>query len=88
MTVKIGNTTYNITDGVFNISLKAGSYTIQFIHSGYVTLSYQLTLNPGENKSLTVNLAKPYSDLIYYIVGGIAAVIVAGGAAFVIYRKK
>ena len=88
VTVKIGNTTYNITDGVFNISLKAGSYKIEFIHSGYVTLTYQLTLNAGENKNLTVSLTKPSSDIIYYIVGGIAAVVVAGGAAFAIYRKK
>lgn len=87
VTIKIGNSSYNITNGKFNFTLKAGTYNVEFIHSGYVTKTYQLTITAGEDKNLTVNLAKP-SDLLYYAIGGIVAVVVVGGAAFVVFRKK
>ena len=48
-------------------------------------------LTNGLRKKYDFVLSKPVIDSgisIYYIVGGIAAVVVAGGAAFAIYRKK
>ncbi len=88
VTIKIGNSSYNITDGKFNFTLKAGSYTVEFVHSGYVTKTYQLTITAGEDKNLTVSLARPFSDLVYYVIGGIAAAVVVGVSATVIFRRK
>ena len=88
VTIKIGNSSYNITNGHFNFTLKAGNYTVEFIHSGYDTKSYQVLLTQGENKSLSVKLVKPSDLVLYYVIGGIAAVAVVGGAAYIIMRRK
>ncbi|MDS0256871.1 hypothetical protein ApAK_04155 [Thermoplasmatales archaeon AK] len=87
VSIKIGNTTYNVTNGVYNLSIKAGNYTVQFIHSGYLTKTYSLTLTPGEEKNLSVVLAKPVNTL-YYVAGGIGAAAVIIGALVVIMRRK
>ena len=56
--VEKNNQTVNITTGITALRLPPGSYTIAVTAPGYMPKVEQVTLKPGENKTITVALQK------------------------------
>lgn len=79
----------NLTNGSFNISIKAGSYELIVNETGYNTYYLNFTVLPGQTEHVNVSLNRT-SNLTtgYYLIGGGAAVIAAVGIASVLYRRR
>lgn len=78
-----------------NESLKAGSYSIEVVHSGYVNYYNNISLSAGQYANVTANLNKPSSGGgllsgygLYYLVAGVVGAIIAGSAVFYYSKKR
>ncbi len=88
----INGVNYGMYNGSYNISLEAGSYVVEFEHSGYRNAYANVSLNAGEIYSENISLVsagKPGSSLIYIGAAAGAIVVVAAlGSYFVLRRTR
>ena len=97
-TIKVNGKTVSISGGAFSLKVTSGTYNLVASLSGYKTYYNNMTLNPGDSKNLTIQLSKQTSNpgggflggtnTIYYILGGVVAIIAIAGVAFALRRKK
>ena len=88
----INGVNYGMYNGSYNISLEAGSYVVEFEHSGYKNAYANVSLNAGEVYSANISLVsagKPGSSLIYIGAAAGAIVVAAAlGSYFVLRRSR
>ena len=82
------------SSGSFNISVPNGTYHVVISSSGYISYYSNFTLNPGNDKNLTIILkhvsgpSKFTGIDLYVITGAVIAVAAIGVAVMSIRRKK
>ena len=88
----INGVNYGMYNGSYNISLEAGSYVVEFEHSGYRNAYANVSLSAGEIYSANISLVsagKPGNSLIYIGAAAGAIVVVAAlGSYFVLRRSR
>jgi len=87
-TVIINGVNYGIYNGSYNISLKAGTYEVEFEHSGYKNAYLNISLSAGENLSENVSLVSAGKTFSIYIYIGVAAVVVAVAAVGIYFVRR
>ncbi|MHB1742744.1 MAG: PEGA domain-containing protein [Thermoplasmataceae archaeon] len=89
--VIINGVNYGKYNGSYNISLKAGTYVVEFQHSGYTNRYVNVTLSAGQSFAANVSLVSTGGSLNSTIIIGAAAgavvVAVALGSYFVLRRR-
>ena len=89
--VIINGVNYGKYNGSYNISLKAGTYVVEFEHSGYTNRYVNVTLSAGQSFAANVSLVSTGGSLNSTIIIGAAAgavvVAVALGSYFVLRRR-
>lgn len=79
-----------LSNGSFNLSIKAGSYELIVKDSGYTTYYENFTVSPNQTEHIHIALNGTSGSNVqdyYYIGGGIAAVALVGGAVFALRRN-
>ncbi len=92
--VTINGTTVSLSSsGTFNLTLKAGTYSLVVSSSGYKTYYNNFTLNSGSINNLTINLVSlsssaSSSNIDIYAAGGLIIAVIAIAAVIAIIRKR
>ena len=90
--LSINGITVTVTNGKFNFSTIAGNYTIKVTSYGYHDYTRNLTLAPGQNVSLTINLTKvPQSGSKlpgYEALGSMVAILAIIGIGAAIVKRR
>lgn len=85
----------NITviSGAFNASVAAGTYNLTISANGYESYHSVFNISAGSMNNITVDLhtvsksGSISSTDVYAIIGGVAAVVIIGGALFLVRRR-
>lgn len=89
--VIINGVNYGKYNGSYNISLKAGTYVVEFEHSGYTNRYVNVTLSAGQSFAANVSLVSTggslNSTIIIGAAAGVVVVAVALGSYFVLRRR-
>lgn len=85
----------NHTSAYANVSVKSGTYSIEVVHSGYVTYYSNVSLSAGQYLNITASLKHNATGNglfsgynLYYLITGIVVVLAVSTAVILYHRRK
>lgn len=92
-TVLLNGKNITVQSGEFNASVSAGTYNLTVLANGYESYHSVFNISEGSTNNVTIDL-KPVpksgadsSIGVYAIIGGVVAIVILGGALFMVRRR-